>query len=43
MDEGATCIKAGEVLIQRGTNPARSNRSSEPALIALILVGAQPK
>jgi hypothetical protein len=40
MDEGETCMKAGDVLIQRGTNHAWSNRASEPARIAFILVGA---
>lgn len=42
MDEGETCLKAGDVLIQRGTNHAWSNRSQEPALVAFILVGANP-
>jgi len=43
MDEGETCMKAGDVLIQRGTNHAWSNRSNDPALIAFILVGASPR
>jgi len=43
MDEGETCMKAGDVLIQRGTNHAWSNRSNDPALIAFILVGATPR
>jgi mannose-6-phosphate isomerase-like protein (cupin superfamily) len=42
MDEEETCMKAGDVLIQRGTNHAWSNRSHEPALVAFILVGATP-
>jgi len=42
MDEGETCMKAGDVLIQRGTNHAWSNRTQEPALVAFILVGATP-
>ena len=42
MDEGETCMKAGDVLIQRATNHAWSNRSNEPALVAFILVGATP-
>jgi hypothetical protein len=42
MDEGETCMKAGDVLIQRGTNHAWSNRSHEPAWVAFILVGATP-
>ena len=40
MDEGETCMQAGEVLIQRATNHAWSNRSSQPALEAFVLVGA---
>jgi quercetin dioxygenase-like cupin family protein len=43
MDEGETCMKAGDVLIQRGTNHAWSNRSSEPAFVAFVLVGATPR
>lgn len=43
MDEGETCMRAGDVLIQRGTNHAWSNRSREPAFIAFILVGATPR
>jgi mannose-6-phosphate isomerase-like protein (cupin superfamily) len=42
MDEGEACMKAGDVLIQRGTNHAWSNRANEPALVAFILVGATP-
>lgn len=42
MDEGETCMKAGDVLIQRGTNHAWSNRTNEPVLVAFILVGATP-
>jgi len=42
MEEGETCMKAGDVLIQCGTNHAWSNRSHEPAFIAFILVGATP-
>ena len=42
MDEGETCMLAGDVLIQRATNHAWSNRSSQPALVAFVLVGAKP-
>jgi mannose-6-phosphate isomerase-like protein (cupin superfamily) len=42
LDEGETRMKAGDVLIQRGTNHAWSNRSNEPAAVAFILVGAKP-
>ena len=43
MDEGETCMQAGDVLIQRATNHAWSNRSSQPALVAFVLVGAKPR
>lgn len=42
MDEGETLLKAGDVLIQRGTNHAWSNRSSDYCFAAAILNGAQP-
>ena len=38
MDEGETLMKAGDVLIQRGTNHAWANRSGSVARIAFILV-----
>jgi len=43
MDEGETCMKAGDVLIQCGTNHAWSNRTQEPAWVAFVLVGATPR
>jgi hypothetical protein len=42
MDEGETLLKQGDVLIQRGTNPAWSNRTDEPAVLAFILIDAKP-
>jgi mannose-6-phosphate isomerase-like protein (cupin superfamily) len=42
MDVGETLMRAGDCLIQRGTNHAWSNRSSQPCLVAFILVGAKP-
>ncbi|HLH76519.1 MAG TPA: cupin domain-containing protein [Candidatus Binataceae bacterium] len=42
MDEGETLMKAGDVLIQRGTFHAWSNRSSQPCRVAFILVDAEP-
>jgi len=42
MDEGETLLKAGEVLIQRGTNHAWSNRSDAPARVAFVLIDAHP-
>ena len=42
LDEGEVLLKAGDVLIQRGTNHAWSNRSNEPAVLAFVLVDATP-
>ena len=43
MDEGEVLLKAGYVLVQRGTNHAWSNRT-EAALpsIAFVLIDAKP-
>jgi len=41
MDEGEVVMQAGDVLIQRGTNHACSNRSDKPARIAGILIDGQ--
>ncbi len=38
MDEGETVLRAGDVLIQRGTNHAWANRSGQMARIAFILI-----
>ena len=40
MDEGETCMKAGDVLIQRGTHHAWSNRTDRPCRMAFILIDA---
>jgi mannose-6-phosphate isomerase-like protein (cupin superfamily) len=42
MDEGEVLLKAGDCLIQRGTNHAWSNRTDQPCRIAFVLVDAQP-
>ena len=42
MDEGETLMKAGDCLVQRGTNHAWANRSDAPCLVAFILVSANP-
>lgn len=42
MDADETLLKQGDVLIQRGTHHAWSNRSDEPALLAFILIGGTP-
>ena len=38
MDEGETLMKAGDALVQRGTNHAWSNRSTEMCRVAFILI-----
>jgi quercetin dioxygenase-like cupin family protein len=42
MDEGEVLLKAGDVLIQRGTNHAWSNRTEEPCYVAFVLIDANP-
>jgi hypothetical protein len=42
MEKGETLLKAGDVLVQRGTNHSWSNRTKKPALVAFILVSAKP-
>jgi mannose-6-phosphate isomerase-like protein (cupin superfamily) len=42
MDEGEVRLQAGDVLIQRGTNHAWSNRTSKPATVAFVLIDAAP-
>jgi len=42
MDVGETVLKAGDVLIQRGTNHSWSVRGDEPCIIAAVLVSAEP-
>ncbi len=42
MDEGEVLLKAGDVLIQRGTSHAWSNRTDESCCIAFVLIDAEP-
>jgi quercetin dioxygenase-like cupin family protein len=42
MDDSSVKLKAGDVLIQRGTNHTWMNRSNARARIAVVLVDAQP-
>ena len=42
MDVGETLMRAGDCLIQRGTNHAWSNRSDKPCLVAFVLIDAKP-
>jgi hypothetical protein len=41
MDEGETLMRAGDVLIQRGTNHAWANRSDSTARIAFVLIDGE--
>lgn len=40
LDEEETLMKAGDFMIQRGTNHNWSNRSSAPARVLFVLIGA---
>ena len=40
LDEGEVLLKAGDVLVQRGTNHAWSNRTDRPCRVAFVLVDA---
>jgi hypothetical protein len=42
MDKGETLLKAGDVLVQRGTNHSWSVRGNEPCIVAAVLVSADP-
>lgn len=42
LDDSSVQLKAGDVLIQRGTNHAWVNRSGKPARVAFVLIGAKP-
>jgi hypothetical protein len=40
MDQGEAVMRAGDVLVQRGTNHAWANRSGRPAKVAFVLIDA---
>ena len=42
MDNSTVKLKAGDVMVQRGTNHAWINRGSVPARVAFVLVDAKP-
>ena len=42
MDQSTVKLKAGDILIQRGTNHAWANRSSKRARVAFVLIDAEP-
>jgi quercetin dioxygenase-like cupin family protein len=43
LDDTTVKMKAGDVMIQRGTNHAWANRSDAPARIAFVLIDGEPK
>lgn len=43
MEEGETLLKPGDIVIQRGTNHAWSNRSDEPCIQLAVLIDADGK
>jgi hypothetical protein len=42
LDETETLMRQGDFLVQRGTNHSWSNRSDKPALVAFVLIDAEP-
>jgi mannose-6-phosphate isomerase-like protein (cupin superfamily) len=42
MEKGEVLLKAGDCLIQRGTNHAWSNRTEQPCLVAFIMISSLP-
>jgi mannose-6-phosphate isomerase-like protein (cupin superfamily) len=42
LDDSEVHLKAGDVVVQRGTNHAWANRGTEPCRIAFVLVDAKP-
>ncbi|MBN8846617.1 MULTISPECIES: cupin domain-containing protein [unclassified Sphingomonas] len=42
LDRQETVVRAGDVVVQRGTNHAWSNRSNAPCVFAAVLNAAQP-
>lgn len=42
MDDSTVTVRAGDVMVQRGTNHAWVNRSSAPARLAFVLIDAEP-
>ncbi len=42
MDETTVKLRAGDIIVQRGTNHAWINRGTEPARLAIVLLDAKP-
>lgn len=42
MDQSTVTLRAGDVMVQRGTNHAWANRGDAPAKLAFVLIDAKP-
>ena len=42
MDDSTVVLKAGDIMIQRGTNHAWANRTDKRARVAFVLIDAEP-
>lgn len=42
MDKGEKLLRAGDILVQRGTNHSWSVRGNEPCIVCFVLVSAKP-
>lgn len=42
LDDTEVHLKAGDVLVQRGTIHGWVNRGTEPCVVAFVLIGAKP-
>src|ERR1700681_4587099 len=42
MDDSTVKLRAGDIMVQRGTNHAWINRGKEPARLAIVLLDAKP-
>ena len=42
MEAGEKLLRAGDILVQRGTNHSWSVRGNEPCIVAAVLVSAKP-
>jgi quercetin dioxygenase-like cupin family protein len=38
LDDSEVLLKAGDIVVQRGTNHAWSNRSNAPCIVAFVLI-----
>jgi quercetin dioxygenase-like cupin family protein len=42
MDESTVTMRAGDIMVQRGTNHAWANRGTSRARVAFVLIDAEP-